>query len=137
MQKLLFLFFLLPTLGFGQTTFTIHFHDSFEVSDSIQTISFNLTGENTIKPWPGNTILIETVVKSEEANEKLLNYLKNKGRYKIITEKTGELFNILSENQSKRGILTKAGELEEKVTHSVFIPENFAKTGENTYQKKN
>ena len=137
MRKLLFLYLLLPTLSFGQTFHSIHFHNSFELSDSIQSVVFNLTGENTIEYWAGNTILIETKVKSEEANEKLLNYLKGKDRYKIIQQKNGTVLTIASENQSKRGIVTKAGEIEEQITHAVYLPENFIKTEENTYHKKN
>lgn len=136
MRKLLFLCLLLPTLSFGQTVYSIHFHDSFELNDSIQSLTFNLTGENTIEYWAGNTILIETKVKSEEANEKLLNYLKQKDRYKIIQQKNGATLTIASKNQSKKGIVTKSGEIEEKITHTVFLPENFIKTEENTYQKK-
>ena len=135
MRKLVLVFLWLPVFGFGQTVYSIHFHDSFEVSDSIQNIEFNLTGENTIEPWAGNTILVETKIASEDANERLLKYLKEKGRYEIDLQKNSETLVIFSKIQGKKGIVTKSGEIREKVSHTVFIPENFSNTGENTYRK--
>ena len=137
MKKLLFLLFLLPGIGYGQTIFSIHFHNSFEIGDSIETIEFDLAGEMQIESWAGNTILIETKVKSEEASDRLLKFLKDKGRYDIISEKNNSTLVVRTKNNNQRGIITKSGdELLENITHTIFLPENFVKVEDNRYRKQ-
>ncbi len=60
------------------------FHETFEVSDSIDLISFDLAGDIAYETWSGNVIMTETAVELMDASTNIFDHFEKIGRYDIL-----------------------------------------------------
>lgn len=71
------------------------FHKTYEVSDSVDMISFDLAGDIVYETWSGNVIMTETAVELMDASPSIFDHFEKIGRYDIlvVTSDTVEVAN--------------------------------------------
>lgn len=128
MKKLLLacIFFALPFLIHAQIKRTIH--EVIEVSDTIQTLTFEFYDSLKVQTWPSNSIMLEIfVVHKENSTDSVLKGLIEQGRYRLDPVKSVDRLHIKFDLRN-RGILNTltSGEIPEEISLNIFVPEDFA-----------
>ena len=127
MKKLLLACFLfaLPLLIHAQIKRTIH--EVIEVSDSIQTITFEFYDSLKVQTWPSNSIMLEIfVVHKENSTDSILKGLIEQGRYRLDPVKSVDRLHVKFDLRN-RGILNTltSGDIPEEISLNIFVPEDF------------
>lgn len=138
MKKALLLAFCLNIVQIASAQLEKVLHQTFELSDSITSVSLSLYGDYEFQKWSSNTIMVETSVELYDASPSILNHFVKKGRYNVIFEANGEILQIDSKDQERTAIKTRvkkkanqaSGEIETKqcfeiVKVRIFIPNDF------------
>lgn len=138
MKKLLLacLLFALPLLIHAQIKRTIH--EVIEVSDTIQTLTFEFYDSLKIQTWPSNSIMLEIyIVHKENSTDSVLKGLIEQGRYRLDPVKSVDRLNIKFDLR-KRGILNTltSGEIPEDIRVNIFVPENFIEGQKGAWTRK-
>ena len=138
MKKLLLACFLfaLPLLIHAQIKRTIH--EVIEVSDSIQTITFEFYDSLKVQTWPSNSIMLEIfVVHKERSTDSILKGLIEQGRYRLDPVKSGDRLHIKFDLRN-RGILNTltSGEIPEEISVNIFVPEDFVEGQKGEWTRK-
>ena len=124
------LFFLSCSAAFSQLEKTIH--QTFDLGET-KSISLNISGEMTIVPWAGNTVMTETKVELYDASPSILkHFLEVERRYEIEANESGESIQLSSHDQERKEIRTKNGACPEIVHVKVFVPQEFEKQDDST-----
>ncbi|HHH50245.1 MAG TPA: hypothetical protein ENK52_04625 [Saprospiraceae bacterium] len=110
--------------GVGSAQVEKILHATFDV-DTLEALSFDITGEYVIEKWAGNMILIETVVKLYDANSNVLKFFIKEGRYDLELKMENGISSLSSKNNRSHPIKTSKGECVEETFIKVLIPENF------------
>ena len=112
------------------------FHQSFELSDTINEINLRIIGSKEILPWVGNAVLTETSVAIDGINKNIFDHFNSKGRYDIDRERVDSVLIIKSHVDKRSIIRTKKGQAKESVTIRIFMPEEFIAVDSIRWQKK-
>lgn len=127
MRILLLLFTLLPaTFLFAQDPADI-FHKTIDL-DSINQLSFDVYANDnyTIKPWPGDDILIETRVVLNNGEPHILKFFLQKKRWDLEPTITGDALVLASGDKKRRVVQGTAGTTSETVNIVIYVPELFS-----------
>ncbi len=111
------------------------FHQVYEVSDSAQTLELRLYGEFEHKAWAGNTIMLQTKVTLYDANNSILKFFMENGRYEVTAEQIGDVLYLTATDQERRIIKSDGVECYEVVEQKIYIPDSFLPTGDNLFTK--
>ncbi|MDX2069451.1 MAG: hypothetical protein SFV55_13575 [Haliscomenobacter sp.] len=138
MKKLLLAFclFALPLLINAQIKRTIH--EVIEVSDSIQTITFEFYDSLKVQSWPSNSIMLEIfVVHKENSTDSILKGLIEQGRYRLDPVKSVDRLHVKFDLRN-RGILNTltSGEIPENISVNIFVPEDFVEGQKGEWTRK-
>lgn len=138
MKKLLLAccLFALPLLTHAQIKRTIH--EVIEVSDSIQTITFEFYDSLKVQTWPSNSIMLEIfVIHKENSTDSILKGLIEQGRYRLDPVKSVDRLHVKFDLRN-RGILNTltSGEIPEEVSVNIFVPEDFVEGQKGEWTRK-
>lgn len=138
MKKLLLacVLFALPLLIHAQIKRTIH--GVIEVSDTIQTLTFEFYDSLKVQTWPSNSIMLEIfVVHKEHSTDSVLKGLIEQGRYRLDPVKSVDRLHVKFDLRN-RGILNTltSGEIPEEVSINIFIPEDFVEGQKGEWTRK-
>ncbi|KAA3622939.1 MAG: hypothetical protein DWQ02_25350 [Bacteroidetes bacterium] len=111
------------------------FHQVYEVSDSVQTLELRLYGEFEHKAWAGNTIMLQTKVTLYDANNSILKFFMENGRYEVTSEQIGNILYLTATDQERRIIKSDGVECYEVVEQKIYIPDSFLPTGDDVFTK--
>lgn len=111
------------------------FHQVYEVSDSVQSLELRLYGEFEHKAWAGNTIMLQTKVTLYDANNSILKFFMENGRYDVTSEQIGSTMYLTAKDQERRIIKSDGVECYEVVEQKIYIPDSFLPTGDNLFTK--
>ena len=118
--------FCLSLFGFvasAQVEKTIH--QTYNI-EGAQSISIQIKGgEYEIENWAGNTILIETNIKLEQATTQILNYVIENGRYEVILENNEGSYILKDKQQQRNKLRSKTGECVENIKMKILVPDEF------------
>ena len=138
MKKLLLAccLFVLPLLIHAQIKRTIH--EVIEVSDSIQTITFEFYDSLKVQTWPSNSIMLEIfVIHKENSTDSILKGLIEQGRYRLDPVKSVDRLHVKFDLRN-RGILNTltSGEIPEDISVNIFVPEDFVEGQKGEWTRK-
>ena len=138
MKKLLLacVLFALPLLIHAQIKRTIH--EVIEVTDTIQTLTFEFYDSLKVQTWPSNSIMLEIfVVHKEHSTDSVLKGLIEQGRYRLDPVKSVDRLHVKFDLRN-RGILNTltSGEIPEEVSINIFIPEDFVEGQKGEWTRK-
>jgi hypothetical protein len=123
----LFLFLMFSKIGQAQVEKTIH--QTFNV-EGAQTISVQIKGgEYEVQNWAGNTILIETNIKLEQATTQILNYVIEQGRYEVVLDQQNGSFTLKDKQTQRNRLRSKTGDCVENISMKILVPDEFAIQG--------
>lgn len=126
---------LIPLFGYGQIQRTIH--NTFEVPDSVNTITFSITGPYVVEVWPGNMLMSEIKVNLYNGSEGLLKHLLGTDRYTLECQVESQLLSLKSVATEQRSeIKTSTGTLTELVDIRIFLPDSFEDRDDGIWQRK-
>ena len=89
-----------------------------------------------IKTWPGDDILVETSVKLIGGKPFILKFFKEKQRYELSPVISGSQMQLTSFDKERRKVNGAEGQTEEMVNIVLYMPEDFAAAGDNTFRRK-
>ncbi len=138
MKKALLLAFCLNFVQIASAQLEKVLHQTFELSDSITSVSLNIYGDYEFQKWSSNTIMVETSIELYDASPSILNHFVKKGRYDLVFAAKGAMLNLDSKDLERTAIKTRvknkknknSDEIETKqcfeiVKVRVFIPDSF------------
>lgn len=137
MKNWIILFILVvPSFIFGQLKRGLH--QPFEISDTIKTISlkFPETDSLAVEFWPSNSGMMELNVEMSEANEAILKYAVEKGRYEILPKKNGANLTLAYKQVKRAAIETKMGTIGEIIQLKLFLPDSFKPIKKGEYKRE-
>lgn len=100
-------------------------HKTFELNDSVDQISLDLSGEYSIEKWAGDMILAETTVQLYGAGKNVMKYFVDQGRYDINGAEASKNFALVSKDKRELPIRTQRGSCNEIVNIRLLVPEEF------------
>jgi hypothetical protein len=114
-------------------------YQTFVIQESSENLNFNIKDNYEIIGWNHeNDIMIESTIQLKGGSMDLLKTFINEGRY-LIVPKPDSVETIVQLNmpKDKRQILKLHDkELEEIVTHRIYIPIEFLKVSDELYSRK-
>jgi hypothetical protein len=120
-------FLMVSTKTEAQVEKTIH--QTYNV-EGAQTITIQIkSGEYEIENWAGNTILIETNIKLEQATTQILNYVVEQGRYQVILDQNEGAFTLKDKEPIRNRLRSKTGDCVENITMKILVPDEFTIVG--------
>ncbi len=127
MKKLLLacVLFALPLLIHAQIKRTIH--EVIEVSDSIQTLTFEFYDSLKVQTWPSNSIMLEIfVIHKENSTDSVLKGLIEQGRYRLDPFKSLDRLHVKFDLRHRGELNTlTSGQIPEEISVNIFVPEDF------------
>lgn len=137
MKKLMVLMgILVPIFVFGQLKKNIH--QSFGISDTIKVIKLNFPEADSLKVnlWPSNSGMMEVNIEMVEANEAILKFTIDKGRYEIKPTANGEVLTLVYKLLKRAVIETKMGTVGETIQLKLFLPDSFKEVKKGEYKRE-
>ena len=133
---IIFLFAFFPAFIFGQLKRDIH--QPFAISDTIKIITVNFPEADSLSVqfWPSNNGMMELNVEMVEANEAILKYAIEKGRYEILPKKNGEILALTYKQVKRPAIETKMGTVGETIQLKLFLPDSFKPIKKGEYKRE-
>ncbi|OAV43177.1 hypothetical protein [Lewinella sp. 4G2] len=134
-------FFILAILATSAASFAQDpadiFHKTIDL-DSINQVSLDVYANDNfeVKTWPGDDILIETSVKLIGGKPFILKFFKEKQRYDLEPKQTGDRLALVSRDKERRQVNGDGAQTTENVIIVLYMPEDFADAGNNTYRRK-
>ena len=114
--------FLVSTISWSQQA-SKTIHQTF-TTDGAEKININVVGSKVeMRETKGSRILCEVTIKLAVANERLLDFVANSGRYdleKVIDNAINEL--TISSKKSNNVIVVKGEEIREEISYIFYIP---------------
>ena len=124
MKHILFALFLSFTACFAFAQSTDVAHETIN-AQGVEQVKFDLgTKDVVVKTTKGSRIIVESRVTISIANETLLKYLIDSGRYGVennIDASSGVM--TIARKRSKNVLIVKGQECEEKFSFTIFLPE--------------
>lgn len=110
-------------------------HQTFTI-DGTEKININVVGSKVeMRETKGSRVLCEVTVKLAVANERLLDFVANSGRYdldKVVDNATNEL--TISSKKSNNVIVVKGEEIREEISYIFYIPATIKFVNNSTIQ---
>jgi len=133
---IVFLFAVFPAIIFGQLKRDIH--QPFAISDTIKIITVNFPEADSLSVqfWPSNNGMMELNVEMVEANEAILKYAIEKGRYEILPKNSGEILALTYKHVKRPAIETKMGTVGETIQLKLFLPDSFKPLKKGEYKRE-
>ena len=132
------LLFTLALMGWAAVSFAQDpadiFHKTVDVDD-VNAISFDVYAKDQIeyRTWPGDDLLIETTVQIKNVQQDILDFYMKQDRYILDPRVSGDQMALVSHDKSRRMVKGTEGSAFEEVMIVVYMPEDFAASGEGTY----
>ncbi len=124
MKHILFALFLSFTTCFAFAQSTDVAHETIN-AQGVEQVKFDLgTKDVVVKTTKGSRIIVESRVTISIANETLLKYLIDSGRYGVETNidaSSGVM--TITRKRNKNVLIVKGQECEEKFSFTIFLPE--------------
>ena len=133
-------FLTLALLGWAAVSFAQDpadiFHKTVDV-DHVNAISFDVYAKDQIeyRTWPGDDLLIETTVQIKNVQQDILDFYMKQDRYILEPQVSGDRMSLVSHDKSRRMVKGTEGSAFEEVMIVVYMPEDFADTGQGTYTR--
>lgn len=105
----------------GQSANT--YHQSFPFDKKIVSVIMDFEYPYQVEHWSGNTILVETNIRLDNASQVVLNYFKETGRYTVVTQTYPATIVFKMKDMIRKAIQTRKGACAENILLKVFIPE--------------
>lgn len=133
---IVFFILVLPTVIFGQLKRDIH--QPFEISDTIKIITLKFPEADSIDVqfWPSNNGMMELNVEMVEANDAILKYAIEKGRYEILPNKNGSILTLAYKQVKRPTIETNMGTIGEIIQMKLFLPDSFRPIKKGEYKRE-
>lgn len=125
----------LAAMSFAQDPADI-FHRTVDV-DKVNRIAFDVYPQDQIeyRTWPGDDLLIETSVQIKNVKQDILDFYMRQNRYLLKPQVEGDKMQVVSFDKTRRQVKGTEGSAQESVTIVVYLPEDFAATGDNLYAR--
>ncbi|PPK84648.1 hypothetical protein CLV84_3810 [Neolewinella xylanilytica] len=133
-------FFTLALLGWAVTSFAQDpadiFHKTVDV-DRVNAISFDIYNKDQVeyRTWPGDDLLIETSVEIKNVQQDILDFYMKQNRYVLEPQVSGDQMALVSYDKTRRTVKGTEGSAFEDVMIVVYMPEDFAATGDGRYTR--
>ncbi len=113
------------------------FHQTFEVSDSVEVISLNIVDPLDVESWAGNQILAEIKLEIKFGTPGILKFLLDSERYNLESERAGASLSLASKNP-KRNLLKNKEEqiIKEIINIRLFVPDEYELTNTGELRRK-
>lgn len=128
--------FLLIVTSFAvnaQVTETIH--QTFEVSEEVTQVSFDIYDEFETEPWASNNIMVVTTVELHSGAQHILDFYIKQGRYELEETAKDVSLSLVSKDKQRKGMKYKDFTVYEQVKMKMYIPENFDRNGNQLIKK--
>jgi len=114
------------------------FHRTVDV-DEVNRISFKVYPQDQVeyRSWPGDDLLIETSVEIKNVKQDILDFYMRQNRYLLKPRVEGDQMDVVSFDTTRRQVKGTEGSAQESVTIVVYLPEDFAATGDGLYARTN
>ena len=106
---------------FSQSSTT--FHQSFPLDKQMVSIIMDFEYPYQIEYWSGNTILVETSIRLDNASQVILDYFIETGRYTVVTQKYPATVVFKMKDMVRKAIHTRKGPCAENIVLKLFVPE--------------
>ena len=112
------------------------FHKTVDV-DRVNAISFDVYGKDQVeyRTWPGDDLLIETTVQISNVQQDILDFYMKQDRYVLDPQVSGDQMALVSHDKTRRMVKGTENSAFEEVTIVVYLPEDFAATGDGRYTR--
>lgn len=126
----------LTAVSFAQDPADI-FHKTVDV-DEINSISFDVYANDQLefKTWPGDDVLIETSVRVNNVEPRVLEFYMRQNRYVLEPEVSGDQMSLVSKDKKRFVVKGTEDISSEDVVIVIYLPETFEAAGENRFQRK-
>jgi hypothetical protein len=105
-------------------------HQTF-VTEHINEVALNVSGNYTIETWASMDIMTETKISIQTKNKGILDFFIKEGRYEVEAKSEGKNLELLSKNKARGTIATSQGAISEEVSMVIYVPEEFDIIGNN------
>ena len=109
---------------------------SFELSDTINSLNLELSGTVQIESWVGSAILIETKVEMDNGNATLFKFLQETGRYLIEEVRVDSTLVVRSKFKERPIVGNQYGNISEVVNLKVLLPDSYILADSTRWVKK-
>lgn len=112
------------------------FHRTVDV-DAVNRISFDVYSKDNVeyRTWPGDDVLIETSVEIKNVQQDILDFYMRQNRYLLKPLVDGDRMELVSFDKKRFQVKGSGQAAEEHVLIVVYLPEEFASTGEGLYAR--
>jgi len=105
----------------GQSAST--FHQSFPFDKQMASIIMDVEYPYQVEYWSGNSILVETNVRLDNASQVILDYFIETERYKVVTQIYPATVVFKMKDMVRKAIQTRKGTCAENILLRIFVPE--------------
>lgn len=94
------------------------------IADNAETVKINIQDADVeLKETKGTRILIETSIQLSVANEALLNFVIENGRYELVQTVDAAARELVIASKSDKNVIVVKGETcKEHITYTIYIP---------------
>lgn len=96
------------------------------ITDNAETVKINIQDADVeLKETKGTRILIETSIQLSVANEALLNFVIENGRYELVQTVDAAARELVIASKTDKNVIVVKGETcKEHITYTIYIPTN-------------
>lgn len=105
----------------GQSAST--YHQSFPSNKQMVSLIMDFEYPYQVEYWAGNTILLETNIRLDNASKVILDYFIQTGRYTVVTEIYPATTVFKMKDMVRKAIQTRKGTCAENILLRFFVPE--------------
>ena len=112
------------------------FHKTIDL-DSVREVTLDVyeRDQYEIRTWPGDDILIETIVKLNNCKRHILEFFQKQRRWDLDATITGERMVLASRDKQRRVVKGTEATSSETVLIVLYMPEDFRDGGNGTFRR--
>ncbi|MEM9835500.1 MAG: hypothetical protein AAF828_03305 [Bacteroidota bacterium] len=106
--------------------------------DSVEELSLSVYPNDSlaVQVWPGNHLMIETSVMLYNGKQRILEFMKEQGRWDFTDELAGKRLTLVSKDQERRLVKSDRGSMTEDVVIVIYVPEDFEAIDQLNWRRK-